>query len=179
MPQVTIGKLAGLARGGGNEPLMALDMRFAAIGSSGQAQPGTLQGICHGGGGTQYTTNLIGRTRALELILGGELVGAELAERYALVSRALPANELDGFVSALARRIAALGSVIIDVVKTAVNAADTAVYDMAAESALAARFSFPDVTAFARRPLDAGVQTREGELRLEELLRGPQPGAGA
>src|SRR6059058_769468 len=45
LPQVTIGKLTGLARGGGNEFLMALDMRFAAIGSAGQAQPEVLMGI--------------------------------------------------------------------------------------------------------------------------------------
>jgi len=175
LPQVTIGKLAGLARGGGNELLMALDMRFAAIGRSGQAQPETLQGIYPAGGGTQYMTALIGRARALELILGGELAGAELAERYGLINRALPADELDGFVTELARRIAALGTVIIDVVKTAVNAADTAAYDMGAESALIARLSRPEVAAFARRQLDAGVQTREGELRLEDLLRALQP----
>lgn len=174
LPQVTIGKLAGLARGGGNELLMALDMRFAAIGRSGQAQPETLQGIYPGGGGTQYMTALIGRARALELILGGELAGAELAERYGLINRALPADELDGFVAGLARRIAALGPVVIDVVKTAVNAADTSAFDMAAEASLAARFSFPDVVAFAHRQLEAGVQTREGELRLEEVLRSLQ-----
>lgn len=174
LPQVTIGKLSGLARGGGNEFLMALDMRFAAIGRSGQAQPETLQGIYPGGGGTQYLTALAGRARALELILGGDLVGAELAERYGLINRALPPGELDGFVEALARRIAALGPLVIDVVKTAVNAADVAAYDMATESKLAARFSLPEVSAFARRQLDAGVQTRDGELRLEELLRSLQ-----
>ncbi len=84
---------------------MALDMRFAAIGKSGQAQPETLMGIYPGGGGTQYVTSLIGRARALELILGGELADAELAERYGLVNRALPPDELDGFVTNLARRI--------------------------------------------------------------------------
>ena len=53
LPQVTIGKLAGLARGGGNEFLIALDMRFAAIGTSGQSQPETLMGIIPGGPGAQ------------------------------------------------------------------------------------------------------------------------------
>lgn len=173
LPQVTIGKLAGLARGGGNEFLMALDMRFAAIGSSGQAQPETLQGIYPGGGGTQYMRALLGRARTLELILGGELVGAELAERYGLINRALPAGELDGFVTDLARRIAALGPTVIDIVKTAVGTDDA---DLVAESALAARLRIPDVVAFAHRQLAAGVQTRAGELRLEEILRGLQQG---
>ncbi|GAA2519607.1 enoyl-CoA hydratase/isomerase family protein [Winogradskya humida] len=95
LPQVTIGKIAGLVRGGGNEFVMALDMRFAAIGSSGQAQPETLMGIYPGGGGTQYMTALIGRPRTLELILGAELADAGLAERYGLINRALPAGELE------------------------------------------------------------------------------------
>jgi enoyl-CoA hydratase/carnithine racemase len=108
LPQVTIGKLAGFARGAGNEFFMYLDMRFAAIGKSGQAQPVSLMGILPGGGGTVNMTRLAGRARALELILGAELVGAELAERYGLINRALPAAELDPFVDTLARRIAGL-----------------------------------------------------------------------
>jgi enoyl-CoA hydratase/carnithine racemase len=170
LPQITIGKIRGFARGGGNEFQMALDMRFAAIGRSGQAQPETLQGIYPGGGGTQYMTALIGRPRALELILGGDLANAELAERYGLVNRAMPDDELDGFVTTLARRIAALGPVIIGIVTAAVDAADSATPDLVAESSLAARLSFPEVVAFARKQLEAGVQTRAGELRLEELL---------
>ncbi|AGZ40912.1 enoyl-CoA hydratase/isomerase family protein [Actinoplanes friuliensis] len=168
--QVTIGKLAGFARGGGNELLMALDMRFAAIGRSGQAQPETLMGIYPGGGGTQYMTSLIGRPRALELILGGELVGAELAERYGLINRAVPADELDTFVTTLARRVAALGPTIIEVVKTAVGAADYTRPDISAESAQVARLSFPEVSALAHRLLAAGVQTRAGEQQLEKIL---------
>jgi enoyl-CoA hydratase/carnithine racemase len=170
LPQITIGKIRGFARGGGNEFLMALDMRFAAIGRSGQAQPETLQGIYPGGGGTQYMTALIGRPRALELILGGDLANAELAERYGLVNRAMPDDELDGFVTTLARRIAALGPVIIGIVTAAVDAADSATPDLVTESSLAARLSFPEVVAFARKQLEAGVQTRAGELRLEKLL---------
>lgn len=81
LPQVTIGKLSGFARGAGNEFLMYLDMRFAAIGRSGQSQTEALMGILPGGGGTVNMTRLAGRARALELILGGELVDAELAER--------------------------------------------------------------------------------------------------
>ncbi|MCM3296975.1 enoyl-CoA hydratase/isomerase family protein [Streptomyces pseudogriseolus] len=175
LPQVTIGKIAGFARGGGNEFAMALDMRFAAIGKSGQAQPETLMGIYPGGGGTQYMTSLVGRARALELILGGELVDAELAERYGLVNRALPADQLDTFVTTLARRIAALGPTVIGIVKTAVGAADYAKRDLATESSLAGRLSFPEVAALAHKLLAAGVQTREGELRLEEILNEALP----
>ncbi|WP_236796477.1 enoyl-CoA hydratase/isomerase family protein [Amycolatopsis sp. GM8] len=174
LPQVTIGKLAGLARGGGNEFLMALDMRFAAIGKSGQAQPETLMGIYPAGGGTQYMPSLIGRSRALELILGGELVDAELAERYGLINRALPADELDDFVTTLARRIASVGPTIIGIVKTAVDAADYTKRDLALESSFVSRLSVEDVAALAHKLLAAGVQSREGELRLEEVLREAQ-----
>ncbi|MEY9855841.1 enoyl-CoA hydratase/carnithine racemase [Catenulispora sp. GAS73] len=170
LPQVTIGKIAGFARGGGNEFAMALDMRFAAIGKSGQAQPETLLGIYPAGGGTQYMTSLVGRARALELILGAGLADAELAERYGLINRALPADELDEFVTTLARRIAGLGRTIIGIIKTAVDAADSTKTDLVTESSLASRLSFPEITALAHKLLAAGVQTREGELRLEELL---------
>jgi len=74
LPQVTIGKLEGFARGAGNEFFMYLDMRFAAIGKSGQAQPEAQMGILPGGGGTVNMTRLIGRARTLELLLGAELV---------------------------------------------------------------------------------------------------------
>ena len=106
LPQITIGKIAGFARGAGNEFLLSLDMRFAAIGRSGQAQPESLLGILPGGGGTVLLTRLTGRARALELLVGGQLVDALTAERYGLVNRALPADEIDGFVDALARRMA-------------------------------------------------------------------------
>ncbi|MDO0929894.1 enoyl-CoA hydratase/isomerase family protein [Streptomyces sp. TG1A-8] len=172
LPQVTIAKLTGLARGGGNEFLMALDMRFAAIGTAGQAQPEVLLGIMAGGGGTQYMTSLIGRARTLELLLGAQLVDAELAERYGLVNRALPADEIDDFVTSLARRIGALKPEIISAVKTAVNAAATPVTreGLGTENALLTPLFSADAAALAHRLLAAGMQTREGERDLEALL---------
>lgn len=174
LPQATIGKIAGFARGGGNEFLMALDMRFAAIGKSGQAQPETLMGIIPGGGGTQYMTRLVGPARALELILGGELVGAELAERYGLINRALPAADLDGFVDALARRIAGLRPDIVAAAKRSVDtAADTVTLDgLAVENELLRSLVTADAAVLAQALLAAGAQTRDGERDLEALLNG-------
>ncbi|MCW8100320.1 enoyl-CoA hydratase/isomerase family protein [Streptomyces tauricus] len=173
LPQVTIAKLTGLARGGGNEFLMALDMRFAAIGKAGQAQPEVLLGIMPGGGGTQYMTSLAGRARTLELILGAQLVDAELAERYGLVNRALPADEIDEFVDSLAARIGALDPGIIAAVKTAVTAAATPITreGLDTENALLTPLFNADAAALAHKLLAAGMQTREGELNLEALLR--------
>ena len=172
LPQITIGKLTGLVRGGGNEFLMALDMRFAAIGKAGQSQPEVLLGIMAGGGGTQYMTSLIGRPRALELLLGAQLVDAELAERYGLVNRALPADEIDAFVDSLARRIGALRPQIIAAVKTSVNAAATPITreGLAVENEMLTPLFSADAAALAHKLLAAGMQTREGERNLEALL---------
>jgi enoyl-CoA hydratase/carnithine racemase len=172
LPQITIGKLTGLVRGGGNEFLMALDMRFAAIGKAGQSQPEVLLGIMAGGGGTQYMTSLIGRARALELLLGAQLVDAELAERYGLVNRALPADEIGGFVDSLARRVGALRPEIIAAVKTSVNAAATAITreGLAVENEMLTPLFSADAAALAHKLLAAGMQTREGERNLEALL---------
>lgn len=107
-PQVTIVKLAGLARGGGAEFVAAADMAFAAIGRAGIGQIEALMGIVPGGGGTQYLAGRIGRNRALEAVLSADLYDAQTAERYGWVNRAVPADELDDVVDRLARNIAAL-----------------------------------------------------------------------
>jgi len=94
LPQVTVGKLTGLARGGGTEFLEALDRGFAAIGNAGLAQMEVLMGIIPGAGATAYLPRLMGRARSLEVVLGEELFDAELAERYGWVNR--PAGRHSG-----------------------------------------------------------------------------------
>ena len=103
---MTIGKIEGCARGGGSEFLLSLDMRFAAIGKTLLSQPEVGLGILPGGSGTLRLPQLMGRSRALEVILGCEDFTAELAERYGWINRALPAGEINSFVDNLARRIA-------------------------------------------------------------------------
>ena len=174
LPQVTIGKIAGLARGGGNEFLTYLDMRFAAIGKSGQAQPETAQHILPGGGGTVNLPRLLGRARALEVMLGGELIGAEMAERYGLVNRALPADEIDDFVADLARRIALLRPEVVaaikHVVEMSVTSAPVSAYQLEGRAGMS--IYIPEVTEFALKQLGAGVQSsRMVEIDLEDTLR--------
>ncbi|GAB3275597.1 enoyl-CoA hydratase/isomerase family protein [Kineosporia babensis] len=172
LPQVTIGKLAGLARGAGNEFLMALDLRFAAIGRSGQAQPEAHLAIVPGGGGTLNLTRLVGRARALELLVGGQLVGAEVAERYGLVNRALPADEIDEFVDTLARRMAKVKPDVVAALKTTVETVAPAVPHQAYAVENASLYSLftEDMVDLAHRHLAAGVQTREGELNYEAVV---------
>src|SRR6185369_2419283 len=94
MPKATIAKIEGRTRGGGSELVLSLDMRFAARGRAVLAQPEVALGIIPGGSGTQRLPRLMGRGRALEVILACEDFDADAAERYGWVNRALPAAEL-------------------------------------------------------------------------------------
>jgi enoyl-CoA hydratase/carnithine racemase len=106
LPVVTIAKLRGRARGAGSELALACDMRFAARENTILGQPEVGFGALPGAGGMQHLGRLLGRSRAMEVILGAGDFDADEAERYGWVNRALPDAELDGFVARLARRIA-------------------------------------------------------------------------
>lgn len=174
LPQVTIAKLRGYARAGGAELAMAADMRFAAAGRTWLSQPESLMGIFPGGGGTQYLNRLVGRARALEIVLGAEPFGTELAERYGWINRAVPDEHLDAFVDSLARRIAGLPPGVAAAAKEALDAAEASgpVPDLAEEAAAHAKVypSPDDVVDRLRVVMDHGGQTRDGEPHLERLL---------
>jgi enoyl-CoA hydratase/carnithine racemase len=104
MPKVTIAKVEGRARGGGSEIALAMDMCFAAVGKAIFGHPEVAVGLVPGGGGTQRLPRLIGRARALEVLVGCNDLSAELAERYGYINRALPADALTPFVEKLAHR---------------------------------------------------------------------------
>src|SRR6187549_331610 len=103
---VTIAQIEGRVRGVGSEFVLACDMRFAARESAvfGQFEPAF--GVIPGAGGAQHLARLMGRGRALEVLLSADDYDADLAERYGWINRALPANELATFVRTLAHRIA-------------------------------------------------------------------------
>ncbi|MDT0453171.1 enoyl-CoA hydratase/isomerase family protein [Streptomyces hesseae] len=171
-PQVTIVKLAGIARGGGAEFVTAADMVFAAIGRAGIGQIEALMGIVPGGGGTQYLAGRVGRNRALEAVLGADLYDAQTAERYGWVNRAVPAGELDGIVDRLARNIAALPEGVIAAAKRAIVPEDLAEGLLREHGAWADQFVRPAAERLIRGGLAQGAQTRDGERDLEGLLRG-------
>lgn len=170
-PQVTIVKLAGIARGGGAELVAAADMTFAATESAGLGQIEALMGIVPGGGGTQYVAGRVGRHRALEIVLGADLFDAETAERYGWVNRALAAAELDGFVDRLARHVADLPDGVIGAAKRAVAPEDLADGLLREHEAWAGQIVRPAAERLIRGGLAAGAQTRDGERDLEGLLR--------
>lgn len=119
---VTIAQIEGRVRGVGSEFVLACDMRFAARESAvfGQFEPAF--GVIPGAGGAQHLARLLGRARALEVMLSADDYDAELAERYGWINRALPANALGDFVNSLAQRIAGIPSAGRAVVKERVNA---------------------------------------------------------
>lgn len=125
MPKATIAKIEGRCRGGGSEFALACDMRFAAIGKAILSQPEVGLGIIPGGGGSTRLPKLVGRARALEIILGCSDFDAELAERYGYVNRAIPADEIGEFVSNLAIRIASFPAEAIAIAKEAVGSNDS------------------------------------------------------
>jgi enoyl-CoA hydratase/carnithine racemase len=172
MPKATIGKIEGRARGGGSEFLLSLDMRFAAIGRAVVGQPEVALGIIPGGSGTQRLPRLMGRSRALEVVLGCADFPAELAERYGYVNRALPAAELGPFVERLAYRIASFPAEAIALAKTAVHAAELPALEGLLEEADCFNRSLATRAAQERmaRFLAQGGQTREVELDLDRLV---------
>jgi enoyl-CoA hydratase/carnithine racemase len=122
-PVVSIASIRGRATGVGSELALACDMRFASREKAILSQWEVGAGLVPGGGPMARLPRLIGRGRALEVLLSADDIGGDLAERYGYVNRSLPDSELDGFVDALARRIASFDKQAITDTKHLVNIA--------------------------------------------------------
>lgn len=175
-PQVTIVELAGKARAGGAELVAAADMTFAARETAGIGQSEVLMGIVPGGGGTQYLRERVGRNRALELLLTGDLVDADTAAAYGWINRAIPASELEAFVDEVAGKIAALSPELIAAAKRLVPPSDLADGLRAENDAWAELVSGDLPARLMAGALEHGAQTPEGERDLESLMRGVASG---
>jgi len=104
-PFVTIAKIRGRARAVGSEFALAMDMRFASKEKAILAQAEVGFGLFPGGGGMERLPLLVGRGRALEIILSADDYDADTAEKYGWINRSIPDTDLDGFVDKLAHRI--------------------------------------------------------------------------
>jgi enoyl-CoA hydratase/carnithine racemase len=122
LPQATIAKIEGYARGGGHEFALACDMRFAARGKARFMQMEVGMGILPCGGGASRMARQVGLGRALEIVLGARDFDADQAEAYGTVNRALDAGEIGPFVEDLAKRIALWPAESINATKQAVYA---------------------------------------------------------
>ena len=171
MDKVTIAQIEGRVGGGGSELAMSFDMRFGVLGKTVINQMEVPIGILPGGTGTQRLPRLIGRSRALEIILGGIDLDAETAERWGWLNRALPAAEIDDHVRALARRIASFPPGAVRLAKQSVHAAALPLDEgCRIEAGLFQDLLFTDAARTnMRRFLELGGQTREGELRVAEI----------
>ena len=169
---VTIAQIEGRVRAAGSEFVLACDMRFAARESAifGQPEPGL--GSNPGAGGIQHLVRLMGRGRALEVMLSAEDYDAELAERYGWINRALPAKALGDFVRSLALRIAAFPSAGHVVVKDRVNAISLApTEDFRRDSDLFGEgVGNPEAQEQQMAAFKHGFQSREAEMSLGRLL---------
>ena len=169
---VSIAQIEGRVRGVGSEFVLACDMRFAARESAifGQFEPSF--GVIPGAGGAQHLTRLMGRGRALEVMLSAQDYDADLAERYGWINRAPPAAELNDFVRSLALRIAGFPAMGHAVVKERVNAiALPTVEDIRRDSDLFLEGTrtneFQQLTQAAMK---RGFQTKDAEMDLARLV---------
>jgi enoyl-CoA hydratase/carnithine racemase len=123
-PVVSIAQIRGRATGVGSELSLASDMRFCSREKAILSQWEVGCGLVPGGGPMARLPRLMGRGRALEVLLGGDDIRGDVAELYGYVNRALPDAELDGFVDALAERIASFDKHAIAEIKRLANKAD-------------------------------------------------------
>jgi enoyl-CoA hydratase/carnithine racemase len=122
-PVVSIALIRGRATGVGSELSLAADMRFASREKAIMSQWEVGAGLVPGGGPMARLPRLMGRGRALEVLLGADDIGGDLAELYGYVNRALPDSELDAFVDGLAMRIASFDKEAIADTKRLVDVA--------------------------------------------------------
>ena len=120
-PFITIASIRGRTRGGGNELALALDLRYASREKALFGQPEVGSGLLPGGGGTERLPRFVGRDRALEVILSSSDYGADLAERWGWVTRAVPDAELDAFVDTMAARLASFDKTSLASAKSMIN----------------------------------------------------------
>ncbi len=168
MGKATICQIEGRVGGGGSELSMACDMRFGVRGRTVICQMEVPLGLLPGGTGTQLLPRLVGRNRALEVILGGDDLDAETAERWGYLNRIFEPDEIGPFVDALARRIASFPTEAIRLAKASVDAAEAPLREGMLEEA----YNFQRIyrTEEAQRNMalfmERGGQTPEVELRV-------------
>ena len=166
----TIGMIDGVVRGGGSEFLLSLDMRFAGPRTV-LGQPEVAMGIIPGASGTQRLARLVGRSRALEIVLSGNDVTAEEAAAIGYVNRVLPSDQLRAHTAQVARRIAASPRLSIAKAKQAVDAALGPVEPglLTETQAMTACSATGQHVPLMQRFLDVGGQTREVERDPEAM----------
>jgi enoyl-CoA hydratase/carnithine racemase len=172
MDKVTIAQIEGRVGGGGSELAASFDMRFGVRGKTKINQMEVPLGILPGGTGTQRLPRLVGRGRALEIVLGAEDLDAETAERWGYLNRIFAPADIGPFVAALARRIATFPVEAVRYAKESINNAEKPLSEGLPDEAYLFQRTLRTEGAQRnmKRFLEMGGQTREGELKVGELM---------
>lgn len=177
MPKATIAVIEGRVGGGGSELALSCDMRFATHETETHRgavfnQPEVALGIIPGGSGTQRLSRLIGRSRALEVVLGCDDIDARTAYEWGWVNRTFGPTEIQPFVDRLARRIASFPPHAVAAAKRAVLLSEKNMNsDLLVEAGeFSATLGGPGTREAMLQFLERGGQTRSGEMRLGELF---------
>ncbi|KAF2867498.1 enoyl-CoA hydratase/carnithine racemase [Massariosphaeria phaeospora] len=173
-PVLTIAAVQGIARGGGAELVAALDVQFA---SKEKAKFGQIEvgfGQLPGGGGMSLLPRLVGRSRALEIILGSEDFDADTAAEYGWINRAIPDAEFEEFVDSYARRVSSFDKVALSEAKRIVNKRSS--YPTAEEqkedwNAFLGTLRQPHVQARTGKAIELGLQKDlDFELNIDQEM---------
>jgi enoyl-CoA hydratase/carnithine racemase len=160
VPVVSLARIRGCVRGVSSEFVLACDMRFASRENTKLGHPELGVGLHPGGGGTERLPHLVGRGRALEIVLSANDFDGDTAERYGYVNRSLPDADLDGFVDALARRIASFDRRALAAAKHLVNEVSLPPSDrlLAAFTSFGTALGWPAAQNRIRAVLERGLQ---------------------
>ena len=160
-PVVSIAKIRGRARGIGSEFVLACDMRFESRELALLGQPEVGSGVVPGAGGAARLPLLVGRGRALEIVLGSDDIDGDTAERYGFVNRSLPDSELDAFVHGLAQRLASFDRRPIAAAKALINAVSLPSVErlLEARSAFITTLTWPETRQRLHDLVARGMQT--------------------
>ena len=174
LPVISIASIRGRARGIGAEFVEGLDIRFGSREKMILAQIEVGSALIPGSGGSVYLPLLVGRSRALEIIVGSEDYDADTAERYGWINRAIPDAELDDFVDRFARRVSSFDKEALTEAKRLINRASRLPDDAQladAGTAFVRLLSRPDTQARLSKLISRGLQKRgDLELRLGHYL---------
>jgi enoyl-CoA hydratase/carnithine racemase len=169
MPKITIAVIEGRVGGGGSELAMSFDVRYASREHAVFNQPEVALGILPGGGGTQRLPRLIGRSRAMEAILGCDDIDADTAERWGWVNRSFPHDEVRARAHALASRVAGFPPHAVAEAKASVLRAEAPIADALIDESRAFMRTLADGRIAMEHFMERGGQTVDGESRLGEL----------
>ena len=172
-PVVSLARIRGCVRGVSSEFVLACDMRFASRENTKLGHPELGVGLHPGGGGTERLPHLVGRGRALEIVLSANDFDGDTAERYGYVNRSLPDTELDGFVDALARRIGSFDRRALVAAKHLVNEVSLPPFDrlLDAFTSFGTALGWPEAQNRIRAMLERGLQRDAGfEKNWPEVL---------